>query len=133
MYKLFKGKFPYCLRDIKYITKALKYRVQRALRGWADCDAWNIDTWFLEVMPQILQNLKDNLHTHPGTMTEAEWNSILGTMIFLLSEMNEDTCSQRNDTSDNFFYRERALFNYRDHCKDEFFKLFSKYFWDLWD
>lgn len=123
-------------RKLKRIISKLKCYMQRASRGWADCDAWNIDTWFLKVMPQILQHLKDNMYTHPVTITEAEWNSILGTMIFLLSEMDEDTCSQKNDasyTSDNFFDRERELSNYRNHCKDEFFKLFSKYFWDLWD
>ena len=28
---------------------------------------------------------------------------------------------------------ETEIWNYRDNCKNEFFKLFSKYFWNLWD
>ena len=139
MYRLFRGKFPYCLRDIKYIHRALKYRTQRACRGWADCDTWSIDMWFLEVVPQMLGHLRENRCSQPAHMTSEEWNSILGAMIFLLNEMNEETCSQQNDieyTSDNadkFLARERELSNYMDHCKDEFFKMFSEHFYDLWD
>ena len=27
----------------------------------------------------------------------------------------------------------QAIDKYRDDCKNEFFELFSKYFWSLWD
>lgn len=112
-----------------------------------------------------------------------EWDKILDRMIFLLGEMNEDTCKKENpyyeewakaqdefskeygfmgqgliteeekaefpegysrwhtmgelpqykEISENFFKAEREKDQYRDDCKNEFFELFSKCFWDLWD
>ncbi len=32
-----------------------------------------------------------------------------------------------------YFEYETKIDEYRDKCKDEFFELFSKYFWMLWD
>ena len=42
----------------------------------------------------------------------------------------------RDDVKELFkksFDEETNLAKYRDTCKNEFFELFSKYFWDLWD
>lgn len=147
MYKLFRGRFPYCLRDIKHIPRALKYRVQRAFKGWAPCDTWNIDCWFMEVMPQMLRYLKENKHSYPVYLTEKEWDNILEYMAFLLDEMDETKCSQQNEIWNEYFNSDRSISvdreaalardeeiaNYRYKCKDEFFKLFNKYFYDLWD
>lgn len=64
--------------------------------GYTQTDTWSIDTWFVEIMPRMLKDLRDNLHSHPINMTEEEWKNILNRMIFLLNEMNEDTCSYEN-------------------------------------
>ena len=116
------------------------------------------------------------------------WTEILEQLIFLLNEMDEDTCSMKNPyeeewwnyhkkfgekysknidelkTSeekeyekqtntilhigperdpkfgkdykkicDKYIKYEHKIYNYRDKCKKDFFNLFSKYFWDLWD
>ena len=34
---------------------------------------------------------------------------------------------------DKYIEKEKELEQYSDQCKDEFFELFSKHFWDLWD
>lgn len=34
---------------------------------------------------------------------------------------------------DQYMAYERKISDYRDDCKDEFFRLFNKYFWCLWD
>ena len=117
-----------------------------------------------------------------------QWEDILNRLIFLLDEMDENTCSLHNpyeekwwdyhqqfskkypkhgdelktdeelqrdreshtwlhvgperdpDFGDDykkitkkFLDYDRKIAKYRDTCKNEFFKLFSKYFWDLWD
>ena len=116
------------------------------------------------------------------------WTDILNQMIFLLNEMDEDTCSKQNPYQEQWWhYHElfdkkypkhgdelktpeelqrdkdthtwlhvgperdpefgkeyikvqkkfldynKKISKYRDTCKNKFFKLFSKYFWDLWD
>lgn len=35
--------------------------------------------------------------------------------------------------SDQYFDYERKISDYMEECKNEFFRLFNKYFWDLWD
>ena len=179
---------------------------QRAERGFSDSDCWNINTWFLEIMPQMLQQMRNNLHGFPDNpyvvnRSQAlqlpddeespkfkEWKETLDRMIFLLKEMGEDTCSWKNEYEEEYFamledfcdkyglmgeklkteeekeeekkrdssrmyfpddfpelypeaselradYQrtEQYIWYYRDRCREEFFNLFSKHFWDLWD
>lgn len=134
MYKLFNHSTLW--GNIKYLPRAIKYRFQRAFRGWADCDTWDMDFWFMEVMKPMLQHLRDTHQGHPGELTEEAWNVVLDRMIFLLTEMDENTCSQQNtlwEDKDKALAREMDICEYRNACKDEFFRLFSKYFYNLWD
>ena len=136
MYKLFN--YSTLWDNIKYLPRTIKYRFQRASRGWADCDTWNMDFWFMKVMRPMLQHLRDTHTSHPGNLTEEAWNVVLDRMIFLLNEMDENTCSQQNvfwkgKDKDRALEREMDICKYRNSCKDEFFRLFSKYFYDLWD
>ncbi|MBR1599653.1 MAG: hypothetical protein IJ661_12175 [Lachnospiraceae bacterium] len=182
-------------------------RRERAERGFSYVDAHNIHSWFMKIMPEMLTYMKDNLRgfpdfnvSYPGNSQcyfsksaevpqEAdEWKEILDRMIFLLREMNPDTCSMKNEYDEEYYkvledfkkkygmygdglkseeekqkeeeegaytwygpsdfpelypdfqklYYEHSLRNhyiyfYRDKCREEFFNLFSKYFWDLWD
>ena len=153
-------------------------------------DVWNINDWFIRITPKMLKEFKKGLHGHPGQLDAdgkdgmKEWKKIINRMIFLLHEMDENKCSQKNefeeewwnnyqkfekdfgifgkkllteeekenakktgatrihfpqelpeykDVTENFLKREEELALYRDKCKDEFFDLFKKYFWDLWD
>lgn len=176
-------------------------RQQRAQRGYADVDVWNIDSWFLETVSPMLRQLRKEhngfpssfLPTYDPTPEESEsanakWEGILDRMIFLVDEMNEDKCSMKNpykrkydqlnrkfrkelgwfgekakspeelaeekekeaykmyspwhfpdryptalEIRDKYFEYESKIDEYRDKCKEEFFSLFSKYFWMLWD
>ena len=163
-----------CLKDMKRAVPRIK---DRALHGFCDQDTWSIDAWFLDVMPSMLAYLRDNRHGSPvfldheghepqllktsGTGTSGrpdemdphdKWTKILDRMIFLLHEMDEDTCSRKNPYEKAAFGRkarkgdrkteearkryldyEMKIGRYRERCKDEFFRLFSGHFWDLWD
>ncbi len=93
----------------------LKFAYQRIKYGYCDSDVWSIDVWFLNVMPGMLQQLKDTTHSYPcfpGSISHAvcetgmsedaanegvkHWEDILSEMIFLLNEANEDTCTREN-------------------------------------
>ena len=50
------------IKRIKEYRQNLRYRRQRAKRGWSEKDTWDIDHWFLDVVPQMLEYLKDH-HT----------------------------------------------------------------------
>lgn len=139
MYKLFNHSTLWGnVKELKYLPHAIKYRFQRAFRGWADCDTWDMDFWFIEVVKPMLQHLRDTNMGHPVNLTEEAWNVILDRMVFLLTGMDEETCSQQNtlwegEDKDKAIEREMDIWKYRDACKDEFFRLFSKYFYNLWD
>lgn len=124
------------LKIIKLFFQDIKFCYQRIKYGWCERDSWGIDMWFLEVMPQILQCLRDNRHGYPGTMTSEEWDEILDELIFNLREANEETCSQINqyDIFDkNFLNRYKEIDEYRNKCKDRALYLFNEFFWHLWD
>ena len=94
-------KFPHTLHQFKDLPLAIKYRFQRAFRGWADYDVLSMDTWFMEVIPQMLQYQRDCKVSTPVLDIDAsyeenraKWDQILDKMIFLCQEMNEDTCSK---------------------------------------
>ena len=52
-----------CIKDSPRVVKAM---YQRATRGWADCDVWNIDSWFQGVVPDMLRRLADTKHGTPS-------------------------------------------------------------------
>lgn len=89
----------------------LKCCCQRIRRGYCYKDLWSIDEWFLSVMPDMLQEYKENRNGSPGILGEnyadedgilcndtchEEWDKILNQMIFLLREADEDTCTRKN-------------------------------------
>ena len=176
--------------------------MQRAERGFSDCDVWNMYSWFIDTIKGMLQQLRDTHTSSPGYLGEnytnekgylvntkchAEWDAILDRMIFLLGEMDEATCTEKNkyedavmeaydsfhekygmfgdglktegqkeyeakrhshrmyfpddepgrddikELFDKYHAEEKRLNDYRNSCKDEFFRLFSKHFYSLWD
>jgi len=102
---------------IKHFGRCLKWSRQRVVRGYADCDVWNMFSYLQELMPDMLRHLKDNRHGSPGYLGEnytnedgilvndtchAEWDKILDRMIFLWRETDEETCSKKNPYEDEY-------------------------------
>ena len=122
-------RFPYNIfYQIKCLPHDIKMRFQRAFRGWADCDVSNMDMWFMEVIPQMLQHLRDTSWAHPildinvsDEENEANWNQILDRMIFLCKEMDRTSHLKQDGQC---CYKQ---------CQTEFFELFKTYFDYLWD
>ena len=137
---------------IKRIPKEIKWFFQRGKRGWADIDVICMDYWFFRTVIPMLKRLKDTKHGYPVDMTEEEWDEKLNKMIRCFEEANEDTCSIKNEydgdiyefyekiinnpelnTLDKWIKRNDEIYDYRNKMKNEAFKLFSEYFWSLWD
>ena len=113
----------------------LKYRCQRFIRGYADEDIWNLDLWFVEAMKKLLPEFIKRNNGYPSDLTEEEWYEILTTMIKLLYEMDEDELCKRIYNRE--FYEipneaAREIIEKAENNKEEFFRLFSKYFNHLW-
>lgn len=96
---------------IKYFGKCIRWSRQRIVRGYADCDKWSMYSYLQNLIPDMLQDLRDKRHGSPGYLgknyTNAdgilvndtcheEWDMILDRMIFLWRESNESTCIRKN-------------------------------------
>ena len=118
---------------IKEFPQDVKHRCQRAKKGYSFRDLWSIDYWFMEIMPEMLTEFKKNLHGCPAQFTTnddgtqyqdvekgmKDWEDIIDRMIFCLREMNEDTCSMKNEYEEEY-HRQRNKPNEGKPFKDWF-------------
>lgn len=137
---------------IKDIPKEIKWFFQRGFRGYSDRDVWAIDVWFENTLIPMLEQLQKTKHGYPMDMTEQQWNITLNAMIDYFKESTDEYCSEKNEYEeeylnsmyednqedfkklrDKWLDREKKIEDYKTHMKDEAFKLFSKYFYNLWD
>ncbi|MCL2738756.1 MAG: hypothetical protein FWE30_04845 [Bacteroidales bacterium] len=102
---------------IKEFPQDVKHIYQRARKGYSYRDLWSIDYWFMEIMPKMLTDFKKNLHGCPAQFTNREdgteyqdvekgmkdWGDVIERMIFCFKEMNDDTCSMKNEFADEYY------------------------------
>lgn len=101
----------------KIYRQQMKYARQRAERGFSDEDLWNIDDWFLTLIPEMLEKYKKKRHGSPSCLGKEytndegflvndtcheEWDKILDEMIHLFRECREKTCSRKNPYEDEY-------------------------------
>ena len=102
---------------IKEFPSDIRHVYQRAKKGYSYRDLWSIDYWFMEMMPKMLTDYKKNLHGCPAQFTTnddgtqhqdiekgmKDWEAIIDRMILCFKELNEDTCSMKNEYEDEYF------------------------------
>ena len=126
---MFHGK--YWWRNLKDITIFIERIFFTLKHGYSPVAQWETFEWFTDVMKEILTNYRNNRCGSPIIVDDYDenievYNKVLDNMIDLLDKMDE-----LNPIYDNMDWKEKdeAIVN----AKNEFFKLFSKYFYDLWD
>lgn len=120
------------LKDIPIFIKRIFFVLGH---GYSPVAQWETFEWFRDVMKEILTNYRYNRAGTPVIIINDDnwndknidaYNNILDKMIELLDQMDEN-----NKIYDNMDWKTKdELMN---NAKDEFFKLFSKYYYDLWD
>lgn len=125
------------IKDVPIFIKRIFFVLKH---GYSPVAKWETFTWFIAVMKEILTNYRHNRVGDPivvdkffnddGTENEDEnheaYNKILDKMIELLDQMDES-----NPIYDDMDWKERDKMQI--NAKNEFFKLFSEYFYNLWD
>lgn len=101
------------------IKRELGYAWQRVWKGYDNRFWWDMNNAFINLYTELFKEFRDNMNSHPHNIGHVEWKNILDKMVNLLEQMwtLEDNCEYG-----------KAL-----KKKNEFFKLFSEYFYDLWD
>lgn len=120
---------------LKNIYWDIRYAFQRAHKGYDYLDVISTYSKFIDRYTKILTKYKENKHGYPACMPEEEWNKIIETMLFHLHYMDEDHVDEelQKDVPENWIVTCDTTYPIMEHHKEEFFKLFSKYFYNLWD
>lgn len=119
-----KGRYWY--KNLKYIPTYFRLIHHLIKYGYDEYATWETFYWFIETMRSILTSYRKKHWGCPFGMDEEEWDDIIDRMIALLDDMDE--CNPKYYAEDyNKKYDEMHA------AKDEFFKLFSEYFYNLWD
>lgn len=131
------------LLTIKRTKRNIIHAYQRLFYGYCDKDVWDMDIWFLNVVPRMLQDLRDKNDGYPAEIgsivgiddyiasrpTELEnrainlWENTLDEMIHLFSEANTEWSTESYDEWQQ----------HRNNCKDKAFDLFKRWFFCLWN
>ena len=93
MYSVFSN-----VRTIGDLFRSLKWSWQRATKGYCELDTYSVGDWFLNTLPDMLEEIKSkgSIYGYPAELTEEEWNENLSNLIFLLREANKETCTKVN-------------------------------------
>ena len=126
------------LKDIPIFIKRIFFVLKH---GYSPAAQWETYGWFMSVMKEILTNYRYNRMGSPVVIdnffdvkeenpndvaNEEAYNAILDRMIVLLDLMDE-----HNQLYNDMDWKEAD--KKKEDAKNEFFKLFSKHFYTLWD
>ena len=108
-------------RDFSY---GLKYRRQRAKRSYSDADWFDMDSWFLEVIPKMLREFSNGM-SYPGREpweTPEKWHAELEYIARGFEELRRLRDDPWNVSAEVY-----------EELKQDTFKHFIAVFDDLWD
>ena len=113
----------------------VRYGFQRMFRGYDYVDTFETFAKFTERYYKILTEYKKHHHGYPYNLTEEEWDNVVGDMLRHLYYMDEENVENElsYDIPENWIVDSRTTHEIIEKHKNEFFKLFSEYFFDLWD
>ncbi len=128
---LFYGSFWMKLRDVPIFFKRIWYTLRH---GYPPQATWEIFEWHRRVMLEVLAQYRKQMHGWPEYIPTGdgdcrqvsfeEWGEILDEMCAKLDEMSEDK------------YDKMGIYESlkeREQAKNDFFYLFSLYYYNLWD
>ena len=122
------------IQRLKWLHKAKKQRIER---GYCDGDLWNMDQWFLEVIPPMLRQLaEDDLgFPEPEFGTKEEWKDWLTTLADHFEACSEVAIEDQNPykhEDDRYWPRHDALEVMAQARLEDAFKEMGKHFHSLW-
>ena len=131
--------FRFLPRNIKhFFTRYLKYRRQRIRRGFADCDAWDLDTYILKVMADSLMVYHDQTIAWPlaGFDSFEAWRKyvkeISEDLNWVRVDSWENEFSHDQDKIDEWYHRAKEIEDEKQAHITRGLEKFSKIHSDIW-
>ncbi len=120
---------------IKNIPSEIKYFIQRGKNGYAENDVWSLDSYLSRVISQSIRDLAKISHGYPdnpfsknqGFKNFGEWKKTLNKIV--------DGFEAGIRLREEFFElsKRHHLRKKLEHKNKKGWKLFQKYFMNLWD
>jgi hypothetical protein len=113
----------------------VRYGFQRMFKGYDYVDTFETFAKFTERYEKILKDYKKCHYGHPGDMTVEAWEAVVDDMIYHLHYMDEQNVEDElsKGMPEDWIPSSLTVYEIMERHKDEFFKLFSKHFYNLWD
>lgn len=121
---------------VRNVYWEIRYGFQRMFKGYDSVDIFDTFDKFIERYTRILTRFKKNHYGYPASLSEEEWDNILDKMIYHLHYMDEDNVINeltKNLPEDCWWESDKSVSEIMEKHKDEFFNMFSEYFYNLWD
>ena len=132
--KIFKRCFDwpakYWYKNIKRIPLYFKLMHHLVKYGYDEYAHWETFNWFIDTMKLILMSYRKNHCGFPMELDEETWDKTIDHMLELLDLMDE--CNPKY-VSEEYMLGCSKKYKEMEEAKDEFFQLFAKYFYNLWD
>lgn len=108
---------------------------QRMLKGYDDYDVFELFSSFTNRYSKILTDYRKTHYGHPCELTNEQWEAIIDEMLHHLKFMDETYVENSlcEGMPEHWLPDNLVVYEIMERHKDEFFKLFSKYFYNLWD
>lgn len=113
---------------------AIKFSIQRAFRGFAYQDIYSFNKSFITRNITLLKQFKKRKDNTPWDLTRDEWDAVLDHLIYYLEMMDEENVIKvlKKGMPEDCNPSLASVSEIMNRNKEDFFELFSKYFYDLW-
>lgn len=127
---------------IQSLMASLRWKIQRFKRGYSDVDVWEFESWFLEIIPKMLTQLKEELHGHPVDMEFEDWEKYLEKMIdhfnvaSTIDDFDDIEINYTSMTEEDRSAMAKKYLEKNKRCQEELhkgLKMLDERFFDLWD
>lgn len=120
------------IRELRHI---IKWSFQRMFRGYDDTETFEMYNTFITRYKKILTQYRNTHYGYPTDLTEEEWDSIVDRMIHCLDMMDESYVSDvlRKNMPGDYVPSMKSVSEITERYKNEFFEMFSNWFYNLWD
>lgn len=134
LYYIITAPFRRLRRWFRELINNICFAFQRMFKDYDSQDIWNIDAGFVDRYTKILTVFRKKRDGYPVDLTEDEWTGVIDDMLYHLHYMSEYNIDEEleKQVPEDWTAASTTIRDIQEKHKDEFFALFSKYFYNLW-